>query len=287
VPDNAWNTQPSKTSPCGGGAKPTSSNTVWVAGTTVLITWQIVAADGEGPVTLSLDPTGNTTFKNGVVIGDPTSVTTYNYTYNVPANTVCTGPTKLCTIQLMSSSGWYACASVMVTPQGTPPPPTVPVSSCQLVSGLSFCSALNGHSVVVPTGVDPVALDGTVAATYSANLNNPNVFTTPNATGCAADYRALVCGDQFPFCTQTTVCQATCTAAITECSLTPAEKNLYNCAQGPISCADPNQAAMTATIAPGPTGTAATGTAAVTTPGASNVLLVSAGAIAALVLALL
>jgi len=268
---------------------PTSSNTVWIAGTVVNITWQIVAADGEGTVTLSLDPTGNTTFKNGVVIGTTTSVIVYNFTYTVPANTVCTGPGKLCTIQVASSSNWFACASVLVTPAGIPPPPTVPVSSCVLATGLNFCSALNGHYVVVPTGVDPVALDATVASTYTANLYNPNVFTTPNATGCAANYKALVCGDQFPFCTQSTVCQATCNAAISACTLTVAEKNLYDCAQGPISCLDPNQAG-TNTAAPGPTGNTVntpTGTALVTTPGASNVLFVSVFAIAALVLALL
>jgi len=240
IPDNAWNTQPSKVSPCGWGPQPTTSNTVWVAGTTVPIVWQIVAADGEGPATLTVDPAGGTNFSGkGTVIVTPTAVITYYFNYTVPLTLVCTGPNQLCTIQVASSSGWFACASVFVQAPTAPPAPTVPASSCQIASNLVFCAQLNGHNVVIPTGVSPSALDGTVSETYYANLYNPLVFSTPNATGCHSSYQQLVCADQFPFCGQTTACQSICNTAVSECGLTVAEKGLYVC-NGPISCLDPS-----------------------------------------------
>lgn len=62
-------------------------------------TWQVVAGDGNGPVTVSIDTAGGTSFTLLQVAATkiPT-VGTYTLTIFVPAGTVCTGTGGLCTV---------------------------------------------------------------------------------------------------------------------------------------------------------------------------------------------
>jgi len=232
----AWNAQPSKASPCGGGPQPTDTGTSFTIGGSTNIIWQVVAGDGVGAVSLSVDPTGGTTFANPVVIGTPTAVGTFTYPYTVPSVT-CTGTGALCSIQVASSSGWFACSTVRFVQAGTPPPP--PGVNCKVASGLTFCSFLNGHNIEIQPGTDIVALDQTLATTYTTTLYNPNVFSTPNNTICQTDYKTFLCHEQFPYCGQTAACQSSCYDAIGKCGITTSHRGLYDCTQGPISCTDP------------------------------------------------
>jgi len=234
----AWNPQPSKASPCGGGPQPTDTATTFTVGTTESITWQVVAGDGVGAVTLSVDPAAGTNFANGVVIGTPTAVGTYTYPYTVPSVT-CTGANGLCNIQVASSSGWFACSTVRFDQPGVPVPPP-PTPSCQAVSGLTFCTMINGHSIEVEPGTDPLSLDKALAVTYTATLYNANVFSNPNTTLCQTDYKNYLCHSQFPWCGQTAACQPSCYDAIGNCGITTSHRGLYDCTQGPITCNDPN-----------------------------------------------
>jgi hypothetical protein len=121
--------------------------------------------------------------------------------------------------------------------------------NCAVLSGLTFCTAQNGVKAEVAPGVIPTNVDATTALTYSSSLANPGVFTTPNATGCAAAYKNYLCRTAFPYCGQTAACQTSCYDATIECGLTPAEKALYDCTQGLVSCVDPNSSASSIAVA--------------------------------------
>jgi len=237
----AWNPNPSKTSPCGGVAPVTIAEASWVEGSKITVTWQIVAADGEGLVNATFDPTGTQTFATSgplvQTIGTTSALGYYNFTLTVPTGVTCTGAGGLCMLQVKSISDWYSCATVQLSTipvtTAAPPGPT-----CQMVNGLSFCSQLNGQYVLIPAGTTPTNLDAETASTYSLNYNNPNVFNN-NSTACATAYKNFLCHNDFPYCGTTGACQSLCQTAITTCNVTKAEAGLYDCALGPVSCAYP------------------------------------------------
>jgi len=233
-----WNTNPSTTSPCGAGTAPTSPDAIWKIGSTVIILWQVVAADGVGEVTMTFDPTGQQNFVGAPVtliqnIGAPNAVAFFNLTSVIPSTT-CTGPNSMCTVQFKTSSNWFSCTSVQLVAVNPPPVNTNP--TCEVATGLAFCSELNGQFVSVPHGQTPATVDSEVSATYPANLYNPNVFTNGNSSACAAAYKTFLCHNSLPYCGTAAACQTLCYNAINTCKVTPAELGLYPCASGPISC---------------------------------------------------
>jgi len=237
---SAWNLNPSKASPCGGGPQPTDTTTTWNVGTNVSIIWQVVAGDGVGTVTLIIDPSGGTNYQaaSGIVLGNPQAVGVFPFSFIVPSVT-CTGTGNLCTVQVASSSAWFSCTTVRIEAAGIPPPPPPPVI-CQVATGLQFCTMINAHNISLQPGTNAISLDTALSTTYTSTLFNPNVFSTPNTTSCQTSYKNYLCHSQFPYCGQTTACQPSCYDAIGNCGITTSHRGLYNCAQGPISCTDPN-----------------------------------------------
>jgi len=233
-----WNTNPSKTSPCGAGTAPTSPDAIWKIGSTVTILWQVVAADGVGTVTMTFDPTGQMNFVGAPAaliqnIGAPAAVAFFNLSAVIPSTT-CTGPNNMCSVQFATSSDWFSCTSVQLVANNPPPVNTNP--TCEKATGLTFCSELNNQFVSVPHGQTPATVDSEVAATYPANLYNPNVFTNGNSSACAAAYKTFLCHNSLPYCSTSAACQTLCYNAINTCKVTAAELNLYPCASAPVSC---------------------------------------------------
>jgi len=233
-----WNTNPSKTSPCGAGVQPTVPDAIWKVGTTVTITWQVVASDGSGAVTVTFDPTGQMNFVGAPqslisTIGTAPMVGTFNFSLTIPSVT-CTGPDNMCSVQFMSSSAWFSCTSVQLVT--TPPPPVITTPTCEIATGMKFCTQLNNQFVLVPHGQTAAGVDSEVSSTYSANVINPNVFTFGNSSACGPAYKNFLCSQTLPYCGTQGACQAICNYALQTCGLTQKEADLYNCGLGPISC---------------------------------------------------
>jgi len=232
----AWNANPSKTSPCGGGTAPTVEAASWDQGSTQTVTWTVVAGDGAGQLNLYFDPAGTTTFTGAAIpLGAPANVGTYEYTFTVPTTLVCTGPGSLCTAQVNSSSGWFACSSVKILAANTPPvPPPPPV--CTIPTELVFCLSRNRHNIQIPAGQKPNAVDKSISGTYAQNVKNVNVFANGNDTACQNAYKEFLCSSGLPACGTTTACKSLCRDALQTCGIQPSHADLYKCDDGPDDC---------------------------------------------------
>jgi len=202
------------------------------------ITWDVIAADGNGPVTMLIDPTGLQNFQTATNVpltgATPTTVGTYTFTGTTPALT-CAGTGNTCVVQLSSSTDWFSCATVSILTAGknqTTASPTLP-QICSIAKGLTFCTWMNNQQVVVPPGVlSPIQLDWLVQATYNSYLANPLVFTTPTNPQCAGWFQKLLCGINFQPCNQfygTGGCNQACVNTNNFCSVTQLHSTLYNC----------------------------------------------------------
>jgi len=246
----AWN-GPNPTNnpqPCG-----TQSNTplataaaIWQAGTTVsgAVQWAVIAGDGAGSITATLDLAGGHNFAGGtpVTLQGSTPTTpgqTYTFTVvNVP-NVVCTGPVgtdgnPTCTLQIHGPNGWTGCTTITITDAAAAPvssqPSTDPVCIPN-ISDLTFCTKVNGHRVLVPFGMNETTVDANTANTFNATWHNKKVFFSASNPGCAEAYQDYMCGLAFPLCANPTLgpCQVTCKATVELCGLNSTHKNLYDC----------------------------------------------------------
>jgi hypothetical protein len=240
-----WNPNPSKTSPCGVPAGTTPADQVvmtLVQGQPFTIQWHVVVGDGNGPVAMNIDPTGLQQFSNGATTvplsgNTPTNIGYYTFNATAPTITCTGGPTNdMCTMQIFATqTQWFSCATVKILQAGTvtTPAATLPFT-CQVASGLSFCTWMNGQNVIVPPGqLSAETLDSTVEATYQQNLANPMVFSTPNNPNCPGWYKKFLCGMSFQPCVNTTTpysaCNQACINTNNYCGLTELHQPLYNC----------------------------------------------------------
>jgi len=227
----AWNSNPSKTSPCGGGTA-TDVVATYQVGSTVTITWQVVAGDGAGQLSAAVDLNGGTNFATTLTVGGsgaaPTSVGTYQATITMPGTT-----SAKATLQVKSSSGWYSCATIKlqtgaVSAQDSPAHST----TCVTLSGLTFCSDLNGKSVKGFIGnKDPKEVDTELKSTHDSYLGNPLVYK-PLMDTCSETYRKFLCAQTFVPCTASdsaTACAGTCDDVGFQCGVQPEHTTLYNC----------------------------------------------------------
>jgi len=236
VDPTPWNPNPSKSSPCGGGSAPTAAATVWSQGAAVNIQWTVIAGDGTGPVRGSIDPTGGTSFTvplPGIdgIASATTSVGDYNFAATVP-NINC----SLCTVQIMTDSNWFACATVQILPPGAPIAP-IP-QSCTTQYGLQYCDMQNGQDIAYEIGSNPLLTELSVAAsTYYATINNTNVMTGGSDPNCQSAFKQYTCGNLFPVCGATTVCQYWCNQVRQYCQLTDTHQGLLpDCTTLPVDC---------------------------------------------------
>jgi len=176
-------------------------------GSTLSINWKIIAADGEGTVTMNVDTSGGLTFQGGSAVSiaqsgaAPSALQQYTLTFAIPSSLTCAATNGLCNAQF-TAQGWVSCSlfqfSTTATPTNTTTPPT---GSCVNASGLSYCTQVNGHSVKLLPGQTLVNLDDGAKDTAQADLNNPNVFLAPTTPGCVSAYQSFVCANTFLQCT--------------------------------------------------------------------------------------
>ncbi|KAL0489860.1 hypothetical protein AKO1_009347 [Acrasis kona] len=241
----AWNPNPSTTQPCGGGVAPNGPVVTYTQGNTYPLQWVVVASDGNGPITVSLDTNGGTTaFSVPVTVAGvmpATGTKTYNFNITIP-NVSCSGANGKCTMQVKSTSGWYACSSVAITSAvSTPSPAPSATGTCMKATGLTFCDSVNGNDVLVPFGqTDPITMDNVLRGTFNNNLNNPAVFATPNATFCQSNYKKFLCGRQFQPCDGSYLggCNQACVALNSICSIKEVHIPLYPCDSYPNTKSD-------------------------------------------------
>lgn len=239
-----FNTNPTTTRFC--GVNPITDNmkstpqAIWQVGTTVTITWQVVAGDGAGPVIGGLDTKGGTNFSTPLWNGGftTTSTGTFKQSFTVPPVS-CTAP-NFCTFGI-SSSGWYSCSTVSVVNAAVPrQPPTAP--QCKAISGrTSFCGATG--SVLVSNGADPDDVDAELASVYSANLGNNKVFNgAVTSSACTSSYKTLLCSVSLTPCdpatsqaiTATEACHGQCQQTMDDCGIVQAHIDLYPCSTYPL-----------------------------------------------------
>jgi len=114
------------------------------------------------------------------------------------------------------------------------------VMELNVIQSLDSPSAtfLNGEKISVDPGTSAAQTDATVRNTFSTTLYNPNVFTTPNATGCADAYKKYLCRNNLPWCGQKAACVKECLDATKLCSITDSHKLLYDCFAGKSDCSN-------------------------------------------------
>lgn len=252
----AWNPNPSKTAQCGGG-RPGPVVMNLYPGQVQEFTWEVVAGDGAGAVTIRIDPSGGSfTGANFVTLERtdnvvPNSVGTFKFSAKIP-DVVCTGTNtaggtgNVCTLQMFSTSNWYSCATVQVirSNNGTvvsTVQPTLPVT-CNVATGLRFCTWMNGQNVIVPPGqASPIQLDWAVQSAYNSYLQNTLVFKNPNHPQCAGWFQKLICGLNFQSCetgARPGGCNQACMNTNAFCETTDVHLSLYNCTKFPNTVAD-------------------------------------------------
>jgi len=227
------------------------------------LTWKVIAGDGVGPVTISIDSAGGTAF---TAIGTSSTSITSTGVFQLlgitlPSTQTCTGGTSgnLCTLQAKSSSKWYSCTSFALTsssPTGTTGSTTGTgtgsmLSStgsstmCNTAPALPFCSEIQGQSI--DASINPQLLpasisdwDTTVNGTYNQNLNSPLVFTHQHNDDCRNAYKRFLCAFSFPLCGTTTtgVCSVSCDLFESACGINATHSGLYNCSQHTTTSAD-------------------------------------------------
>jgi hypothetical protein len=232
-----WNRNPSTNSPCGGATKLASTAT-WVQGSTVTIQWQLIAGDGAGSVSITLDtlgtsnPVGSAGSQTPVTFSPATTagnLATYSYSFTVPVGVTC--PSSGCTIQV-TSANWFSCATVNIVSASAAAASsnTALATSCVQATGLSFCSMMNGYKVIVPTSANLAELDTQATNAWNNNLDSSLVFVNPTSSACAAEYKSFLCFNTFPLCgTNNGVCQDACNNVVSACGLQASHANLYNC----------------------------------------------------------
>jgi len=229
----AWNPNPSKTFPCGGGAPQPFASIVWQGGSLQSLIWEVVAGDGVGPVEGLINTQAQTNFDTGVVTlftgGNSPSLGQHIMTFTVP-NIQCVGPNQTCLLQVSSSSGWVACSTISISNTSRS---ISEKNVCVYGTEIQFCSFRNAANISIPLGTSASSVDLQVNSTYNTNINNPNVFTNGGDANCQAAYKQLACLDGLPDCGQTSACKTVCQNAVTLCGLTPAEANLYDCSTYP------------------------------------------------------
>lgn len=243
----AWNPRPSKRSPCGGGAA--TAATPLVAGQPWTFDWQIIAGDGRGPVTVKVDSAAGSTFNAAGVFTSENFVGKGNYQFTIPGATTATmnGPV---TLQLKSSSNWYACASINAqgnavtdapTNAGTIAPTQPPPPPCQIAAGLQMCGALNGKNVAVAPGRNLAQIEAGLLIDRDAMLGNPDVFDNSKNAGCIDAVTRTMCAMTFPTCgtDQRTLvgaaCKTTCENLNSMCVTDPQHADLFKCTEGTFS----------------------------------------------------
>jgi len=235
---SAWNPQPSKTSPCGAGKAFTAAAATYSAGQTITLTWKVIAGDGTGPVTVSIDQAGGTNFVT--VATATTSITTtgtFSLSITLPTPLACTAANGLCTLQAKSSSGWYSCTSFAL-------PGASPVASstgaagptCTTAPTLKFCTQVSGKSIDYSANpqldADSIAdWDATVNSTYVQNIGSKLVFTHQHNDACLAGYKAFLCASEFPLCgtVSSGTCASSCAQVDTLCGVNATHAALFVC----------------------------------------------------------
>jgi len=154
----------------------------------------------------------------------------------IPSDIICTGANGLCTVQVSNGNGWTACSTISIPGGSVPPVAAEPGQPfCANLTGLSFCTELNGHTGFLNYGTKPVDVDSTLQDTYIKTLGNANVFGAPEADGCGPAYKAFMCAATFPSCdlntnTQTDhPCNRVCHFAVDTCKLLTSHQYLYTC----------------------------------------------------------
>ncbi|GAM19830.1 hypothetical protein SAMD00019534_030050 [Acytostelium subglobosum LB1] len=241
-----WNTNPSKTSPCGGGTAATTAVYTYCKGKPTTIEWKVIAADGRGPITVSLDTNGGTNFNTPVTVTGPTpnAETTFTFSMTVPDVTCANNK---CTMQVKSDSNWFSCATINIaeTCNTTKSDQLVTV----LAEDLKFCGEYaNNHRVMIPIGQTAAQIDNDVKAAFTANIANPLVFGD-NGTACRTSYAKYVCQENFPLDPGSTSAEkkpinlntySDCVNMNTDCKTTNLHLGLYPCSRNAASSMVPS-----------------------------------------------
>jgi len=238
----AWNPNPSTSPPCGGSLSlPTGvSVSQWQIGSVQTVTWTIVVSDGEGLVTIKVDPRGGTNFSQSIAYTGitPNALGPFYFTLTVPSIT-CTGANG-CTIQVRSPNGWNGCASVLFTAAPTTVPPPQP--SCETLSGLSYCTMMNGFQAIVPAGQTAAAADNNIQLSYGSNSVNVEVIDDIANPSCPALLKYVLCTNGFPPCAgaSTWGCSSICQQMNVTCEMNPTHYLFFGyCTTYPATCAVP------------------------------------------------
>jgi len=236
VTPHPWSTDESSTQPCGAGTYTSTVSATYYVGVNQSAMWWAESGAGYGPVHARIDPTGGTSFANGVPIGffQPTITANgfYNIYFIVPY-VKCKGTNNTCTMQFWTDSGggWYACATVDITCTGCSGGEPVSRDQCVTAQNLNFCSTKDGAQVYIPTGGNVAQIDGLASHVYGQNIVNTGIFTKGSTAACQTAYKEMMCELYLAPCggANSNYTTTQCQAALSTCGITQAQANLYNC----------------------------------------------------------
>jgi hypothetical protein len=246
-----WNTSPS-TSPCKTFTASNTALATWRANERVEIVWTVIATDGEGDVSVYLDTTGGNFANFATSPGSYTQILSGGSSPSLGAHSMllaipdvnCTGGTTkapLCTIWA-TQGNWQSCSTVAILPPCTTncTDPPLPPPKCEQATGLTFCTSLNNHDVLVPTGFSAATIDQGTKLTYDSYLTNVKVFSNGGAQNCKSLYKTFLCALETPPCPGSdgvavgAPCHKMCTDAMAACQLNETHTNLYPCSDFPL-----------------------------------------------------
>lgn len=242
----AMNSNPTTLQVCGVTTTPDATTSVpalWKVGSTVTVSWRLVAGDGGNAVdaflslnggALKTDSNFTVTLTKGAAIGTQTGVN-YDVSFVVP-DVKCN---PLCTFRVNSNTNWNSCAYVNITKCADCPPPPPPQPKCTTVTApLDFCKSKNGQRVLINQGSSAAAANAEAKNAMTAYLANPLVFFNGASQVCKDLFSEFICGVNLPPCAGSeggvavgTVCRTQCkkVMAPTACNLTEYHKSLYDC----------------------------------------------------------
>jgi len=246
------NPNPTTSQPCGVSTYPTTPQpgATWAVGSTQTIQWQLIATDGGTTVSGAFDETGvgatSTSFTTPAWTTPfqmNNGLTTYEYTFTVPAGVKCTASNGLCLFRMYTDRSWNSCLYVNITNCPTCPVPTPHPPVCTPTTGdtISFCNSIGDRDVYIAADANPQVVDVETQAAFWSSINNVNVFANGNSTTCRNDYLTYMCALNLPPCLGNgetvavgSACHSMCETAMTACQLTTIHAALYNCSALPL-----------------------------------------------------
>ncbi|KAJ2991983.1 hypothetical protein HDV02_003368 [Globomyces sp. JEL0801] len=245
-----FNPNPSKTGPCGGASFSKTTSTIYRLKTDgqLPFTWNVIAGDGGGTLSASIDPLGGTNFTL------PTSLnfnapTVGQYSTELTLPSVSCTKNNPCTMQIKTSANWFSCFLFETGNYTAKDLYPSMIKSCASVGAntMTYCQSMNNNQVVLPETNNFVFQDSANQVFYNSVINNTNVMVNGTNELCQSMLKNYICGSTLQYCGTsshlTGMDNCYCESMKKNCGITESHDALFNCSTLPTinDCKNTNQ----------------------------------------------